>query len=208
MIYTIGNSHAHVFTHSKPNYKRVGYKHPFKSISIGPTIAYNFYERHYPKVLHCVKTSNITLDDYIVLVVGEVDCRWHLPKQAVIQNKDINCIVKECVDRFFSTHLDLKSKGFKVISWGGHPSTNNGHDDNPNQPIYGDVLFRNKVTKIWDNYLKSKSDQNNIVHISIVDELLNNDGTTKMEYYIDYCHLNYTKVNEIIIKKFKESKIL
>jgi len=75
MIYTIGNIHANVFTNSEPGCSSVRYKDTFKSISIGPTIAYNFYEHHYPIVLNVIKQLNVQKDDYVILIVGEVDCR-------------------------------------------------------------------------------------------------------------------------------------
>lgn len=207
MLYTIGNSHAHVFTDSPPNYKLIGSKNSFRSISLGPTIAYNFFEHHYTNVLSNISKLDIQKDDYIILVVGEVDCRWHLPKQSYIQNRNINDLVKECIDRFYRSHLDLKSSGYNVISWGGHPSTNGGHDENPNQPVFGNVFFRNEITRLWDNYLQTKSNEHCIPHVSIVDELINDDNSTKMEYYIDYCHLNYKMINNIVVKKFKEINI-
>ena len=63
----------------------------FRTYHLGPTIAYNFYEHHFPRVLDIINTSNINKeDDYICLVVGEVDCRWHLPLQAEKQDRNVN----------------------------------------------------------------------------------------------------------------------
>ena len=206
MIYTIGNSHANVFTNSEPGCSSVRYKDPFKSISIGPTIAYNFYEHHYPIVLEVIKQFNVQKDDYVILIVGEVDCRWHLPYQAMVQNRNVWDLTKECIDRFYRCHIDLKSRGYNVLSWGGHPSNNNGHDDSPGSPIFGNVQLRNKISKMWDSYLEAKSKENNRTHISIINELLNADGTTKMEYFMDYCHLDYNMVKDMISDKFKDIK--
>ena len=58
-----------------------------------------------------------------------------------------------------------------------------------------------------NNYLQTKSNEHCIPHVSIVDELINDDNSTKMEYYIDYCHLNYKMINNIVVKKFKEINI-
>lgn len=202
MIYTIGNSHAHIFTNTAPGYESVGYKYPFKSISIGPTIAYNFYENHYPIVLKKMEELNVQKNDYIILVVGEVDCRWHLPYQSMVQNKNVWDLTKECIDRFYRCHIDLKARGYNVLSWGNHPSNNN-EQDNPNSPIFGNVQLRNKISKLWNDYLEHKSKEDGILHISIFNELMNEDGTTKMEYFSDYCHLNYFMVKDLIFEKFK-----
>jgi len=81
--------------------------------------------------LYCLDKKN----DYVMLIVGEVDCRVHLPKQIQLQSRPIDEVIIECVDRFFRTYLDLKERGYNVIGWGGHPSTISGPSENPSEPI-------------------------------------------------------------------------
>lgn len=206
MIYVFGNSHAHVFTNTHPGVFGVGnHNENFVSLSLGPTIAYNFYEHHYPTMLNWMQQLNIDKEkDYILLAIGEVDCRWHLPYQASIQNRSNEDIVRECVDRYFNVYLDLKNRGYNIIGWGGHPSTTAGHSDNLEEPIFGDCLTRNKISLLWNNFLKEKSEQNKIPFISIIEDLIDDNGLTKMEYFSDYCHLNFSKVNHLIDNKFSQ----
>lgn len=211
MIHTFGNSHVNFFTNSLPQNRNKTILDPFISYPLGPTIAYNFYEHYYAKVLDMLNTSIIDKkNDYVMLVVGEVDCRWHLPYQIHQQNKNYKDVIEECIDRFFRCHLDLKRLGYKVISWGGHPSTIDGHNDNPNCPIWGDCNYRNLISMYWSDYLEYKSKNNQIEFISIIKDLIyesNDDKNniqylTKMEYYIDYCHLNSNKYLNSVINKF------
>jgi hypothetical protein len=205
MIYCIGNSHANVFTNTHPAIQSRIIKSDFVSCSIGPVIAYNFLENHFHKVLNILESSNFNKKiDYVMLIVGEVDCRWHLPKKSNDNDIDHHNIVEECIDRFFNNYLELKSKGYNVIGWGGHPSTINGHDDNPDQPVFGNCLARNAISRTWDKLLKSKCELNNIPYISIMENLIDDNGFTKMEYFMDYCHLNYSKVESMLIDKFKD----
>ena len=201
MIYTFGNSHAHLFTNTHPATFGKGNVHPnFTSYSLGATIAYNFYEHHLPKVYEHLK--NIPFDknnDYVMLIVGEVDCRWHLPYQAHIQNTSHENIVNECINRYFQNYIDLVDKGYKIIGWGGHPSTTAGHSDNPSEPIFGDCLSRNAISLLWNEKLKEKCLQHNIPYISIINNLIDpSTGLTKTYYFSDYCHLNYDKLNHLI----------
>ena len=147
-------------------------------------------------------------DDYILLAIGEVDCRWHLPYQAHLQNKNNNDIVSECIERLFKSYLDLKSRGYNVIGWGGHPSTSSSHNDDPQQPVFGDCLNRNNITLLWDEYLSTKCNSNNIPYISIVRDLIDDNGLTKMEYFSDYCHLDYNKIYPLIEKKFRDQNLI
>jgi hypothetical protein len=206
MIYTFGNSHSHVFTNSLPSTFGVGEKNNdfFTSVSLGPTIAYNFYDHHYGNLLKFANELEINkTNDYIMLIVGEVDCRVHLPKQIELQDKPMVEVIRECADRFFRTYLDLKEKGFNVIGWGGHPSTTSGPSENPSEPIVGDCGFRNEISLEWDSYLKSLFIKHNIPYVSIIKDLIGDDGLTKMEYFMDYCHLKHDSVKSIIQTKFK-----
>ena len=180
-IHCIGNSHVNAF-------KGIDTIHGsdtipiFKTHCIGPTIAYNFYEHHYPKVLEYIINTRVDKgNDYIILVVGEVDCRWHLPKQAEIQNRCVYELTKECINRYFKVLYDLKIRGYKVVGWGGHPSTTSGHNSNEFCPVYGDCLQRNKVSKYWNECIKELCEKESIPFISIMDELIDEEnGLTKM----------------------------
>jgi hypothetical protein len=206
MIFVFGNSHAHVFTNTHPATSGLGNQNDdFTSVSLGPTIAYNFYEHHYLTMLNWINGLNINQEkDYIVLAIGEVDCRWHLPYQASIQNKTNEEIVTECIDRYFRVYLDLKERGYNIIGWGGHPSTTSGHNSDPNNPIFGDCLTRNKISLYWNNLLEKKCIDNEIPFVSIINDLIDENGLTKMNFFDDYCHLNYNNIKEKLNYKFKD----
>ena len=209
-VFAVGNSHCHFFSGSHPGDTLGSNKNKhFISYSLGPIIAYNFYENHLPKLYDIISSRKIkiTSTDYILLVVGEVDCRWHLPKQSSKKEIPIENAVDECVHRFFRAVLEL-NKLHKVITWGGHPSTNAPHSENPESPIFGDVLARNKTSLLWDSLLGEKSAEHGIPHVSILKELLNADGTTKMEYYQDYCHLKTEPLIDMVIQRFKTQNLI
>lgn len=210
MIYVFGNSHAHFFTDSTPSKYREGENanQYFRSFSLGPVIAYNFYEHHFPQMINWMNQLPITNKDSILIAIGEVDCRWHIPLQAAKQNKLPIDITHECIDRFFRAHQHLKENGYNVIGWGGHPSTTAPHSDNESEPIYGDCLSRNKISNEWNDYLNNKCNQSNIKFISIIKHLLNLDGMTKMEYYKDYCHLESKKLLQHVIDEFKKENLI
>tara|TARA_R100000697_G_scaffold104651_1_gene118190 strand:- start:27 stop:638 length:612 start_codon:yes stop_codon:yes gene_type:complete len=190
MIYSIGNSHAHVFTDSHPNQQGVWCRRDnYNSFSLGPIIAYNFKEHHYDRMKRDA-LPHVDKQSKLFIVVGEVDCRLHLPKQIEESGREMEDVVEECVDRLFKIYLLLKEDGYNIVGWGGHPSTTDGdRRDSPSEPVYGDCLTRNKITKHWDSYLKSLCEKENIEYISIVDDLIDENGLTRMEYFKDYCHL-------------------
>jgi len=193
-IYCIGNSHVNIFRGIDTVFGDDNID-LFTTHHIGPTVAYNFYENHYPKVLEYLSCANIDKqNDYVMLIVGEVDCRWHLPKQAEVQNKNIEELIEECIDRFFRCYLDLVNIGYKVIVWGVHTSTTDGHNDDLSCPVYGNCEYRNKISLYWNDYLQKMSENNNLKILSIIKYLLDDNNLTKMEYFLDYCHLKSSMV--------------
>jgi len=210
MVFVFGNSHAHFFTNSTPSKFGEGENKNeyFRSFSLGPVIAYNFIIHYFSTMINMVNQLPITQNDYVLLAIGEVDCRWHIPKQAEVQKRDPLELTRECIDRFFQAHVHLDESGYQVIGWGGHPSTTRGHDNNPSEPVYGDCLGRNKISLEWSNYLEKKCKEKNIKFVSIIKDLINVDGLTKMEYYKDYCHLNPAIYLPIVIEKFKREMLI
>ena len=158
MIICIGDSHSSVFSQEeriidqwpKKDFKILS---KFKPIRIGPATAYNL-----EKVSLLNKVLNKTFyfrKPYVLFCFGEVDIRAHLIKQAKLQNKDIEFIVKECVNRYIYAINKVKPlrKIRKVIfapiaSW----SNEKPYDG----PSFGTNLERNNVTKQFNDYLKMK----------------------------------------------------
>ncbi len=205
-IYVFGNSHVRVFSRSKPSIdmgaREVSPDGKFISRVIGPTIAYNFYEHHYPCLLNFLQgESEFNKErDFVLLVVGEVDCRLHLVNQINKQvDRSSEDIVNECVDRFFRCHLDLKSKGYRVIGWGGHPSS-----VPEGEWTIGPYPNRLWIARQFEKRLKQRCQENDILFKSIFDSILTSEDLPDTSKFLDYCHLDPTTVSEIIEKVFEE----
>lgn len=147
-------------------------------------------------------------NDYVMLIAGEEDCRFSILNHSKLENRNINDIVKERVDNLFNFYIDLKEKGYKVIGWGGQSNTLIGHSDNPSYPIYGNCLVRNRVSKLWDLYMKEKCDQYDIPFISILKYLIKSDGLSDSQYFMDYVHLKSELVLPFVYKELQELDIL
>jgi hypothetical protein len=172
----------------------------FKFCWLGPVIAYNFYEHHFEKVKEYLKSVNKETD-YIMFVVGEVDCRYHLPKQADEQKKSDDVIVRECVERFNRVYDELK--GYKIIITSTHPTTTEGHSmTNLDRPIYGDMKRRNNISILWNKYMEEYANQNKIPYLSLYKHLVDENNNTKMEYFFDYCHLNSDSIIGFLEEEF------
>lgn len=204
-IHVIGNSHVNNFSNANVLTKEFD-NGLFKSYWLGPIIAYNFKEHYFDKVKEILK--NIPAEDYVSFILGEVDCRLHIPLKADEQKRSDEEVVKECLNRFFGAYLEV-SKNHKIIIFGTHPTTIAPHDmKNSQQPIYGSCERRNNICRIWNSHLKELADKNNFVFISIYDKLVDKNNVTKMEYFLDYCHLNSSKVYYYILDELRQKKII
>lgn len=127
------------------------------------------------------------------MIFGEIDCRAHLGKQADLQKRNVEDIVKECVERYFKVILEIKNMDFNVGVWAVVPSTNVPCNYGPDHPFpsYGTCQQRNTITRLFNNYLKKLCLQKNVMFISIFEELLNPDLTANLHFYRDVNHLSF-----------------
>lgn len=217
MIYAFGNSHAHFFTDSHPgelgwgkkiNKNFMSYSANFHNPTYRHVLAHKFNERFFPYLIKPINDLTLTDKDYIMFVVGEIDCRWHFPKKIITQSRSIDDVIMEEMETyFFPSFITLKNNGYQILGWGGHASTTRGHNNDPDNPIYGDCLFRNEISLKWSLLLEKKCKEHNIPFISIINNLIDDNGLTKMEYYYDDYHLK-PNVMPFVIKKCKQIGIL
>jgi hypothetical protein len=139
----------------------------------------------------------------IILVVGEVDCRFHLPKQADIQQRTDEDITKECIVRLMRCYDEIAAKGYRIIGFGTHPTTLKEQYLNEDGPIYGDWHRRNNICLIWNSELELQCKSRCIKYFSIYDLLVDSNNRTRTEYYVDYCHLDSVKVWDELVKRLK-----
>ena len=211
MIYIIGDSHVSVFSgtdkthdglrHIQPEFgtcytlssgqlrplinrfeQRVPY---FCAIKTGSNTAYNSFDK-LPKIEQAILEYGITEKDYVFMCFGEIDIRNHIGFNTDKQGATFEEGIKICVDRYMKTVLYLKNKGINVGVYGA-PASSVGNQ----LPIdYGDVIFRNKMTLIFNDYLKTKCGEKNIPFVDISKSLMLPDGTTDPKFIMDDIHLS------------------
>jgi len=181
MIHCVGNSHSYFFTGTdvvrgrtwwrwKPPRKLDG----FKTYNIGAATAWNLKKTHLPRI----KTLPIKHGSKVILMLGEVDCRVHLP-----QKKNI----KECVKRYFDGVRDL-SKRFEIAVWAVHPPA--VLPESTKQDVCGTIEERVKTVKTFNYEVSVRCRRLHLPYFSIFYKISKTDGTIKDEFTNDLCHLN------------------
>jgi len=190
MIHVIGDSHVCFFNGIDGITDLYPYIHsnpPFLTYRLGAPLAYNLGNYKLESLI-----SNIPETDSILFSFGEIDCRYHIKNQSIKQHTDIETVVAWCVNRYIIAIIQLVQK-HQVGVLGPIATTLLGEKDSNDQClIKGDHLERNLITRIFNNYLKSKTSKSDILFFNIFDHLLLEDGTTNPFYYSDHIHLSQT----------------
>lgn len=213
MIHCIGDSHSAVFS-GKEEMQPIWPQRSdditeyFKSYRIGPATAYQV--RNKIPIINDIISKTVKENDKVLFCFGEVDCRAHIKKQSDLQNRPINDVIKECVDRYFSVIKEYKDNGLDIMIWG--PIASWSEERPYTGPSFGTCQDRNSITKEFNRYLKELCDGENIIFISIFHDMVDSDtNITKTEYLDDWeeCHMHLSqRAMPLIIEKFKNIDLI
>lgn len=211
MIYIIGDSHVSVFSGTDKTYEGLRHIQPefgtcytlslgqirskinrfeqripyFCPIKIGSYTAYNSFNK-LPKIEHAILEYGVSKNDYVFISFGEIDIRNHIGFNADRQGITFEEGIKICVDRYLKTILFLKNKNIKIGVY-APPASSIG---NQTPDDYGDIIFRNKMTLIFNAYLGEKCKEYKINFVDISKSLILEDGTTDQKFIMDDIHLS------------------
>jgi len=181
----------------------------FKVYPVGPALAYNLGTlgtmTKGREIIFGMLEKLISVGSRIMLCFGEIDCRYHIFRQARIQQKDFRIIAEDCVRRYFDFIKEIKAKGYEVLVWATIPSARDFGYYDPNYPRLGTCEERNCITKYFNEKLKSLLDGESIKFISIFDQLVDGGNVTRDQYYLaDNVHLSQ-KIMPAAIKELRNN---
>ncbi len=85
--------------------------------------------------------------------------------------------------------MEITSLGFEVIVWNVVPSSLTDIQDD-RYGTYGSCVERNAVTRLFNDYLGEQCKKHQIKFISIFNKLIDEQGLSKNEYYMDNIHIS------------------
>ena len=213
-IHCIGDSHISVFGGTNIISEGCPSKydeHPyFKTYRVGPALAYNLITpEHSFKQVFMQILRHIPPNSWILTSFGEIDCRAHLIRQSEKQNRSIEAVVHECVNRYFKFIKEIQNLGYHIIVYAAPPTCNvdvlQNPDDDNKYPYYGTYIHRNYTTKIFNMYLNSLCDSKNIFFLSIFDQLVSSDGkTSDSQFFSDLVHLSAQTALPLLIDELEK----
>jgi hypothetical protein len=212
MIHCIGDSHSAVFSGEEimqPEWPVLASnKLPFfNSYRLGPATAYQLKNKKH--LIDEIIKQHVKEDDSLLFCFGEVDIRAHLMKQIEIQDRTLDDVVKECVDRYFDVIMAYKNNGINCMVWG--PIASWHESKNYNGPSFGSCIERNQITKEFNRYAEELCNQNNLKFITIFYDMIYDNLETNAHYLDDWegshIHLSQSAM-PIILERFKGKDLI
>jgi hypothetical protein len=213
IIHCIGDSHVSFFSGTESVQPKWPEKSEdrlpfFRTYRLGAVLAYSLCEfntrmRGREKLFSILK-EQIPPGNRLLLCFGEIDCRAHLLRQSIQQHKPIEEIVRKCVRRYYSVIKEMMDMNYELIIWSVIPSTLYEKVANEEFPVYGTCQERNHVTRLFNRELEKLSRPDEVMTVSIYDELVDENGLTRMEYYKDSVHLSQ-RAMPLLLEKLKRS---
>ncbi len=152
-------------------------------IYMGPQLAYTLSKRIDTIFYYLTdRMANKKADEIVALFCfGEIDIRVHLG-----EHKNIS----ECVDKYFEVINKIISKGYRAIVFGPIGQTMLEQMSSP-FPAIGSCFDRNKIASEFNSLLSKKCEVFKVPYISIFEQLIDENGLTKEEFYeSDRVHLS------------------
>ncbi|MGB0184501.1 MAG: hypothetical protein ACPF9Q_03635 [Opitutales bacterium] len=198
VIHCMGDSHTSLFyglNKVMPTLPRIkkGYLQQFSAYNLGPVLAYNLIEDESTtsskeNLLKLLKEV-IPPKSWVLLCFGEIDCRAHLIKHAEKSGQAWELVAQKCAERYLRAAKLVCDEGHHLIIYNSIPSA---RKDEPNAqyPTYGDCMERNRMTKLFNGCLKSYCRSQKIPFVDTFDSLVDCQGLTRSDYYMDPIHLS------------------
>lgn len=190
IIHCVGDSHVSIFNgYDTPSetirgVTGVDMLSEFRTYRMGPLLAWslgNIDGRQHAEVYNFIR--DLPKTDSLLLSFGEIDCRMHLVYQSELQNRSLEDITTECVERYFNTFvMRVKSFNFaNVICFGPVPSTEM-------DSRRGTKEQRNQSCKLFNDILQELCDKNGVIFWSIFNNLINENWSAKAQFSYDGIH--------------------
>lgn len=182
MIYTVGDSHTHIFKG----------KEGFKCLEDSAFTAYNFFydeaTRHYSdSYAKFIEQTRGLGGERLIVSYGEIDCRKHIYNEAIKQGISVSEAIEKTIKVYVDTLKSIKHR-FKLMVLSIPPV--NYPDDYP------------KIKKEFNEKLEIELEKWGIPFINIYPEVSDENGFMKDEFKQEdgEIHLN-SKAGDIAIKK-------
>ena len=200
MIHCIGDSHVNFFH----GHDRL-WVHPwfqdrepkqlkrddgrFACYTISARLAYTMDKPDVLPWLKQIVATHAQPGDMLMFVLGEIDCRCHLPQRRW-QYGNAEAAIAALCDHYILSLLDIRDAlNMPVIVYGPVASTNIYDVGDHYYDTVGSEQERNVLTLALNKYMEDLCARRGLGFVSICRHLVNVNLTSKRDYWIDSVHI-------------------
>jgi len=167
----------------------------FRTYRVGPALAWSLGHpgttaRGREQTEEILRTA-VPPGSPVLFLFGEIDCRYHLLKQAEKQGREVSELAGECAEAYSAAATVLAGEGRPVLFCSPPASTpENREGAEETFPTAGSGAKRNAATRAFNDRLRERCAERKIPFVDFLDALVGPDGATRMGLYRDPIHLS------------------
>jgi hypothetical protein len=179
---------------------------------VGPATAHNLYrvDGHTSAFFQAIAGSFAPVRERYgaaVLCFGEIDCRAHVVRHAIVTGRRIEDAVQDTV-RNYIHFIDWFARTFAIpiVVWGPGPSTGiRTRSFDPGFPCTGTTVERNFATLTFNEMMESwVRKRSGIAFGTIFHDLVTADGGTREDAHYDGCHIDIRHI-DVAVRRLVEA---
>ena len=201
VIYCVGDSHSTFFAgrdriQADRSWRRL--IPCFRVFYLGPVLAYNLPKNGTTtggrEKFLALLGKEIPRGSWIMTVFGEIDTRAHLLGQVDKKGLSVEQVTEACAENYFSFVMELRERGYRPIVYNVVASRPDWDGMSASQkidfPYEGTQAERNHAVRLLNKGLQRRCREQNIPFLDTFDLLVDENGVTRPECYMDEIHLS------------------
>ncbi|WP_157895255.1 hypothetical protein [Verrucomicrobium sp. GAS474] len=134
----------------------------------------------------------------VLFCFGEIDCRFHILRQAERQGRPFAALAAECAEVYFDAARDLAGPGRTVLFCSVPPSTRLGEVLEGEYPRLGSCAVRNEVTRAFNRRLQALCGERGLAFVDYDGALVDGEGLSRACFFRDEVHLGQVAMGAFV----------
>ncbi|MFO1151915.1 MAG: hypothetical protein U1E62_26350 [Alsobacter sp.] len=167
----------------------------FVGVHVGPALAFNLGRygtktKAAEQIDRLVKKGKIPNGSDVMCSFGEIDCRFHVCRQAETRGVDVKDVVVE-VCQAYTAFLDgLSSQGYRPSVWAPFAATWLDRWDDPEHPVYGALDKRKFAVSVFNDVMAAACRERSLDFVSLHKPLSRLSQADLKRLFCDGIHLS------------------
>lgn len=172
-----------------------GFSAKFVGYHVGPALAFNL-DKYGTKTFaleqieSLIKKNILPIGAQVMFSFGEIDCRYHICRQAEAKGMTVDEIVDLVCKKYGDFLERIEREGYRPMVWAPFATTWSDRWDDPEHPVYGSYQQRDRAIQRFNDVMKDFCRRHSYGFLSLYGNLLDKKGELIRSYFCDTIHLS------------------